>query len=412
VAFSPDGLFLATGSADGTRIWDLTTSPPRPRRLQPYGRIQALAFSPDGTLLAAGGADNKCQLWSVDTGRQQASLPHESAVTALAFSGDSARLITRCADNSASAWEVDSKKILNQLPPFTPPAVKVQNIRFQQPGEMGADGPLKSINSPLAQPGRDGLNELDMDSSRLFQQGAQSRRIAETTAASAKEPQQAAAHIPWPTVPPAISPDGSLLAMVRVSSARSVELWETMTGLLRSPLEINGWVLAFAFSPDSRQLATAVGLGDQGGAQLWDMATGKRLARMAHRHEFHGRASHVDSVAFSPDGAMLASGGTTVCLWQISPRGLRGIHIGGGKPSAILPVKQLRVNPMTMAFSPDGGRLAIVSERVMSLWDVASKQRLTQQTHKAQVRAFAFSPDGRQLVTISGSTARLWAALP
>ena len=412
VAFSPDGLFLATGSADGPRIWDLTTSPPRPRRLQPDGRIHALAFSPDGTLLAAGGADKKCRLWSVDTGRQQASLPHENAVTALAFSQDSARLITRCADNSASAWEVDSKKILNQLPPFTPPAIKVQNIAIRQPGEVGADKSMKNVTSLLAQLNRDRSDELDMDSSRLLREAAQSRRIAETTATSAEETQQAAAHIPWPTVPPAISPDGSLLAMVRISSARSVELWETMTGLLRPPLEIDGWVQAFAFSPDSRQLATAVGLGDQAGAQLWDMATGKRLARMAHKHEIHGRHSPVDSVAFSPDGAMLASGGKTICLWQISPRGLRGIHIGGGRPSAILPFNQLRVKAITMAFSPDGSRLAIVNGRGMSLWDVASKQRLTQQVHEAEVRAFAFSPDGRQLVTISGSTARLWAAHP
>lgn len=277
---------------------------------------------------------------------------------------------------------------------------------------MGADTSLKNITSLLAQLNQDRSDELDMDSNRLLQQGAQSRQIAGTTAASAEETQQAAARLLSPTIPPAISPDGSLLAMVRTFSARSVELWETMTGLLRPPLEIGGWVQAFAFSPDSRQLATAVGLGDQAGAQLWDVATGKRLARMAHKHEFHGRHSPVDSVAFSLDGAMLASGGKTVCLWQISPRGLRGIHIGGGRPNAILPFNQLRVKAMTMAFSPDGSRLAIVSGRVMSLWDVASKQRLTQQVHEAEVRAFAFSPDGRQLVTISGSTARLWAALP
>jgi WD40 repeat protein len=60
------------------------------------------------------------------------------------------------------------------------------------------------------------------------------------------------------------------------------------------------WVLSVAFSPDGRLLAS--GSWDDGTIKLWDVATGSLVRTLS------GHTGAVNSVAFSPDGRLLASG--------------------------------------------------------------------------------------------------------
>jgi WD40 repeat protein len=69
--------------------------------------------------------------------------------------------------------------------------------------------------------------------------------------------------------------------------------------------------LSVAFSPDGKLLAAGVAF--QEGIRLWDVATGKQKSTLK------GHAHSVQSVAFSPDGKLLASGSTdqTIKLWDM-----------------------------------------------------------------------------------------------
>lgn len=101
----------------------------------------------------------------------------------------------------------------------------------------------------------------------------------------------------------------------------------------------------------------------------------------------------VFTVAFSPDGQLLASGGddNAAILWDVADQNKREAFIEHGS------------SVMSVAFSPDGRRLASAClDGFVRLWDVANQRRRISLTHKGWVKSVAFSPDGRTLASGGG----------
>jgi RNA polymerase sigma factor (sigma-70 family) len=194
------------------------------------------------------------------------------------------------------------------------------------------------------------------------------------------------------------SPDGATLALSffrQIQEGAWFELWDARKGQLKKKFEMDYGRVAprIAFAPDGQALAVLYA-GDKdrdpksadlnGGVRLFDVATGKAVRTIrGHKHM-------AISLAFSPDGKLLATGGYSsdadIRLWEVATgKEVRRIETG-----AIVPV---------VAFSPDGKSLAAAQgdSRVV-LWDVATGKELRALKGPEGINtAVAFSPDGRLL---------------
>jgi WD40 repeat protein len=181
----------------------------------------------------------------------------------------------------------------------------------------------------------------------------------------------------------AFSPDGSVVAGTRMYG---VHLWDPYTGD-----EVRRWgvpgATALAFTPDGAGMAATVG--DET-IPIWDVRDGREVRRLIAPTSCVSSAG--STVAFSPDGTLLAkgaeTGGDDVYLWHV-PTGrfsrLRG-HTG---------------EVVAVAFHPDGSRLASAGlDGHLVLWDPNTGGRLALVAdHACEVLAVAFSRDGRWLAT-------------
>lgn len=301
LAYASEGRKLI-GAAGSYRaevyVWDARTgSELMSSRLSSRTRNwDAMALSPDGRTLAVGGRESLC-LWSLITEEDEVSFQgtgHSGSVTAVAYAPSGNAIVTASDDRTIRFWEATTGTERRELRHVSP----VSRIVLSPDGSMLVCAGGRFVNIWRIRTGkRMRFKRFDYEVHSVD-----------------------------------LAPDGRMLVVGGADG--SVRVWDSYADIQRMNLGGHrGAVRCVAYGPDGKTIASA---GRDVEVNLWDARSGRRIARLQH-----GR--RVGAIAYSPDGIVLATASLDdhIRVWQARngdlrwelhlPRsGQKGIHGAGG----------------------------------------------------------------------------------
>lgn len=378
VAFDSSGKDLASASNDGTiRIWDVQTRKCRYSvKAHEGSQVACTAIAPDGKLLASGGGGNRSRtlmLWDLATGKEVRSLGDNlKNVKSVAFSPDGKLLaaasgVQRPIGNPADREGTGVVRMWDAA---------TGQLRWEKQEETGAATSVvfAPAGKIVASAGHDAVIHL-----RETATGKQIRKI------QAPEDPFPDVHTPGKkgfdyggVLALAFSPDGKRLASADYDG--TIRTWDATSGRAIQVLRGHACeATGVAFSPDGKTLASC---GRDHTVRLWNVESGKELQpRLGH-------AGPVNELAVSPDGKRLISKGLDhrLRMWSLGRGAVQHVLLASGDI------------PRCIALSPDGQILAAGVGNAVQLRNAVTARPLRRITlPPGKVEGVAFSPDGKHL---------------
>ena len=352
LAFSPDGLFLASASTDSTiKLWNSVSGALERSITAHSDDIWFVSFSPKSTLLASASADLTIKLWDPYTGNLKHTLVgHKHAVRSVIFSPNGLILASRSTDDSVKLWNPFSGQLIRSI---------------------------ENTNSSV------GHLTFSPDGSILTATSSHYLRSWDTLSGELKQ------SLPITTDIRVLGfvARGQYLAICSETLNGEVRLWDVFSGDLADILSLdNVYPNPIVSSPDDRLLAFFAG---DGVVKIVDRGLASRnlLSKNVSKPK-------VLSIAYSPDG-----------LWVLSSTNDKRMRLWRTFPVALVQTVEYQEEVVrSVVFSPDGTVIAGGCGYSLKLWKVYSGKLTLCNTFNedAQIYAIAFSPCGTLLATLVG----------
>ncbi|OAN48462.1 hypothetical protein A6A03_07710 [Chloroflexus islandicus] len=334
LAFAPNSAHLMAIGAERLAVWDTTVPGAPPLTLAFTAALQQVTIAPDGATLATAGGQESI-LWDLASG--EASWRIWADQPAFAFTPDGSQILVRVRPAAEPGDRLglrdmagDTLRLLSlpaNSPAFavSPTGTSVVMAASQSLFlyDLTTGGPIWAIDTPPTLGGA--LSGMPSFSDPIFSpdgrfvamgadaeirvwdaaNGTQLRVFTHKSALSGVN------HV-------AFAPDSVILASLTLDS---VIVWDVARGKAIRTLKLDDperLLRHLAFSPDGALLAVATKRNasvPESHVLLWEMATGQVAATLT------GHLGAVTSVAFAPDGTLLATAATdgTVRLWGVRP---------------------------------------------------------------------------------------------
>jgi WD40 repeat protein len=362
LAFSPDGLQLAVGTGDdigggatiynthnGTPVFDLVHQSSHDKG------VKSVDFSPNGSYIVTGHHDmeedlfdsESLKLWNASGGNFIRTLSDYSGTINVVKFAPSGKLIAATGmDRRVRLWDIDGNSLWNK----SDHSSSISSLDISPFGSILATGDISPGLIKIRNLTNGNVIEvLDIHTSTLSSL--------------------------------AFSPDGSIL--VSASADQTIKLWNMIQAIEKEEIPIPFEDLGSStMSLDGMKIAAG---GSDGRIFLWN--------RKSRNPDIRSHNGSIKSVAFSPNGSLLASASAlgTIKIWSINSQDqLNEIHHLDENQGSVY----------SLAFSSNGSLLASSSNNIIRIWDVnTGKEKLNHTEHRGEINSVEFSPTGDLLAS-------------
>ncbi len=370
VSFSPDGNYIVAGgnSSPLLVLWDISTKEVVREFSPAGGSVYSTTFSPDGQYIASGHLDNTLKVWNASTGELMKTYEHDNWVYSVAYSPDGKQIVSGSAAGTIRVWDISGDSIITSIDAGSI-TQGAKAIAVSPNGELIASG------------GYDNKIKIwDFETGQLIKELTGHNGAVRSVS---------------------FSPDGAYL--ISGSDDFTIKLWEVESGnQVYTFAGHQDWTKA-VFSPDGNNIVSG---GGRGGfyeedidhtIKLWNVDTNELIWSLGS--DFSGHDSQVSSIAYSPNGQHIVSGGydKTIKLWNAETGNLIHSSIPGHAGT----VNSLNFPPTGNYFVSAGGNTSPEEAAgIIKIWETQTGELVkTFDGHDAQARVAVFSPDGNLIAS-------------
>ncbi|KAI0465849.1 hypothetical protein F4859DRAFT_343899 [Xylaria cf. heliscus] len=435
-----EGLLAVVTKKNDIVLWDIEEAKIRHYLTAHQDTINDISFSPDSALLASCSDDRTVRVWDTKTGEQMRKLPMElDWGNSVAFSPGADRLVCG-SNNKVRVWKAVIRtpgvRVYEEEHMFKGNGNMITTVRFASDGsrilsssnrtlliwpvnklerDLTVQGKMKSIHTQSFKDRQDTLQGVPNRHSRpvtFITFSPDAKIVASASFEGSIVLWDADQGTPLRTLADghirgiwslAFSQNGK--GLVSASSDKTIGIWHVDSGkLVRRLIGHNDWVRDVKISPDGRFVASA---SDDSTVRVWyvaDSLEGEAITEGKGNEDTKPFAQtqctvlsvhrdYVYSVAFSPDGKYLASGGDErrILIWDLQAAAERDWDLDdnnqskqqrqivkAGKANTIRPCWELKdrdklVDVRGLVFGPPDGEIlvSVSSSRIVNIWKVA-----------------------------------------